>query len=243
MGITLLCLLLYWLSILLTRWHHIAKSVHVMLEEQFEALSTRLTTEVEQNNSPEVQALQTMAADWLKRVKSWEPWSWDRCWDWFMWSRGRENAAWVAVHELERQLAAFLAPQAHVNPYLRWAHAELRVVNKPGAIAVADAIEAALKPCSDADRPLQQKNQKALLGRALAIINADRDAGFITLMEWQNKASWLIFAALLIILFLVAAAGNAVLFLAGAAGGYLSRVMRDPQGSTPGACTDYSHSS
>jgi hypothetical protein len=45
-------------------------------------------------------------------------------------------------------------------------------------------------------------------------------------MEWHNKASWLILIALFIILFTALAAGNAVIFLAGAAGGFLSRLTR-----------------
>lgn len=136
---------------------------------------------------------------------------------------------WVEIHEIERQLASFLSPIEQVDVYLLWADAELRGLDRPGAIVIADAIRTALHtPLSplDGERGAQERTRKALLGRALSIIHADRDTSFSTLMEWQNKASWLIFAALIAIVFLVAVAGNPALFLAGAAGGYLSRVMR-----------------
>lgn len=45
-------------------------------------------------------------------------------------------------------------------------------------------------------------------------------------MEWQNKASWLLLAAAMIIGALAISVGNAVLFVAGGAGGFLSRLAR-----------------
>jgi hypothetical protein len=123
-------------------------------------------------------------------------------------------------------MAAFLAPPEQVESYLRWAEAELRLLKKPAAVAIADSIQVSLQRCEESEIPLREKTRKALLGRALAVLNSERDTVFATLMEWQNKASWLIVTALVIIGFLAAVVGNAVLFLAGAAGGYLSRVMR-----------------
>jgi hypothetical protein len=157
------------------------------------------------------------------------PKGWDRLAEYLWWSRGRENATWVAIHEIERQLTAFLAPPEYVESYLRWAEAELRTVGKGPALAMADAIHLALQvpvPADAAGAAAWAKSRKALLGRGVSIIYAERDTGFSTLMEWNNKASWLILTALLIIVVLTAAAGHAILFLAGAAGGYLSRVMR-----------------
>lgn len=158
-----------------------------------------------------------------------KPRGWDRLAEYLWWSRGRENATWVAIHEIERQLTAFLAPPEYVESYLRWAEAELRTVGKGPALAMADAIHLALQvpvPADAAGAAAWAKSRKALLGRGVSIIYAERDTGFSTLMEWNNKASWLILTALLIIVVLTAAAGHAILFLAGAAGGYLSRVMR-----------------
>jgi hypothetical protein len=133
----------------------------------------------------------------------------------------------VAIHEVERELAAFLSPDEYVDAYLSWAAAQLRTINKPDAIALADTIVRSLEATvTDATRESVGRGRRALLGRALAIIYAERDTGFSSLMEWHNKASWLMTAAIIFIGFLASAAGGAVLFLAGAAGGFSSRLMR-----------------
>jgi hypothetical protein len=221
---TVACLFLYLLSILFTRWHHIAKSLHAMLLQQLTTLSIRLKTEVGGSSPPEVRALQETVEQLHEGMQG--SWKRARPLEFVFWSRGREHATWVAVHEVERQLAAFLAPPEQVEAYLRWADAELRIINKPGATAVADGIRLSLQPCEESQIASREKTRKALLGRAISVINNDRDTSFATLMEWQNKSSWLILTALLIIAFLTAIAGNAVLFIAGAAGGYMSRLMR-----------------
>lgn len=219
---TLLLALLYLFTIVVTRWHHIAKSLHVMILGQIEALSARLDTEVDGASEQSIKHLR----DLLEKLRKGMDQSFgEAILEQTFWSRGRENANWVALHEVERQLAAFLAPPEQIDAYLRWAAPELRGMNKPSALAIADAIAVALQnPPGNADN--QPGVRKALLGRAIAIMNADRDNNFATLMEWQNKASWLIVVALGAIVFLSASVGNGVLFLAGATGGYLSRLMR-----------------
>ena len=218
---TLLLAILYLFTIVVTRWHHIAKSLHVMILGQIEALSARLETEVDGASEQSIKHLK----DLLEKLKKGMDQSFgEAILEQTFWSRGRENANWVALHEVERQLAAFLAPPEQIDAYLRWAAPELRGMNKPSALAIADAITVALQnPPGPANEPGMRK---ALLGRAIALINADRDNNFATLMEWQNKASWLIVIALGAIVFLSASVGNGVLFLAGATGGYLSRLMR-----------------
>lgn len=221
---TIVALVFFLTSLVFTKWHNIAKSLHAILREQLATLSIRLRTETGSSDEKQIAALR----ETVERLQAEMEVSWKKfkIFEFFFWSRGRENATWIAVHEVERQLAAFLAPPEQVETYLRWAEAELRVIRKPAALAIANAIVESLKTCEESERPLREKTHKALLGRALAVINADRDTSFATLMEWQNKASWLIVTALVIIAFLSAAVGNAVLFLAGAAGGYLGRLMR-----------------
>jgi hypothetical protein len=233
--LTIVCLLLYWLIIVIARWNNIAKSLNAMIRRQLDALKLRLRTEVEDYSSDRIDALtktvqglcdpEPTTGNW-NRLAS-RPWS--RLWEILFWSRGEENARWVAIHEVERQLIAFLTPAEQVEPYLRWARAELRRMDQPVAMAVAEAIDLELGVPLELDaakRAQSQSARKALLGRAVSIIYSERDAGFAALMEWQNKASWLILVALLIIGFLTVAAGHAVLFLAGGAGGFLSRVGR-----------------
>jgi hypothetical protein len=100
----------------------------------------------------------------------------------------------------------------------------LREVGSKPANAIAEGIAQSLATA----RP--EEERRALLARALQILNSDRDNTFAALMEWQNKASWLMIAACIIILFLTLAVGNAVIFLAGAAGGFLSRLARALKG-------------
>jgi hypothetical protein len=225
-------LLLYLGTIMLVRWHSIARPLDEMLKGQLSALSTRLDLEVNPNTTNNVK---TALQGTIKGIQEQfgggpgdKPWHLKFSFvEFFCWSRGRENAAWVAIHEVERQLAAYLTPPERVVSYLHLAHAQLRVINSPPAIAIADAIRAWLPSQPDEPTtPEQDEHRRALLGRAIALANEERDKQFSTLMEWHNKASWLILAALIIIGFLALAAGNAVLFLAGAAGGFLSRVMR-----------------
>ena len=225
---TLFCLFVFVVVLVTARWHHIARSMHAMLRGQLAALTVRLDTEVVDCERKKLDALKetvrALSADWTitppPKVSFMEV---------LFWSRGRENAAWVVIHELERQLAAFLAPAAQVDAYLIWADAELRGLHRPSAVPIADEIRASRQlpaPATDGERKDREAARKALLGRAISVIYAERDTSFSTLMEWQNKAGWLILAALNIIAFLAVAAGRGTLFLAGAAGGFLSRLMR-----------------
>ena len=224
--LALACVSLYLLSLVITRWHNIAKSVRAMITGQINALTVRVQIETGSENPEKLQklvqavaALKTEAAEMCKfRLR-----------DFFFWSRGTENASWIQIHEIERQLSSFLSPPEYVEAYLHEFEGELRAINKPTATSLADIIHAELtaEAPKDSDARLaREQRRKALLGQATAAVYAERDTSFSTLMEWQNKAVWLIFAACILMLFLVLAAGHAVLLLAGGIGGYLSRLMR-----------------
>ena len=229
---TVAILLLYLLTIMVVRWHSIARSLDEMLKGQLSALSARLDLEVGPATRSGVVVTLRDTIDAIQqdfRPKSTKDprrlrFSWI---EFFFWSRGRENAAWVAIHEVERQLAAYLTPPERVVSYLQVAQAQLRALNSPPATALAEAIRGGLptKP-DEATTAAQDEQRRALLGRAIALANDERDKQFSGLMEWHNKASWLILVAVLIIGFMALAAGHAVLFLAGAAGGFLSRLTR-----------------
>jgi hypothetical protein len=229
-------LALYLFTIMLARWHSIARSLDEMLKGQLSALRTRLELEVAGSKDVKDSLENTL----LRIQNQLRPGSGKTpvetkqpgrllhfLGEFLFWSRGRENAAWVAIHEVERQFAANLTPPESVVSYLQLAHAQLRMINTPPAVALAEAIRGWLP--TDPDEPTtdgQDLQRRALLGRAIALANEERDKQFSSLMEWHNKASWLILAALLFIGCVAAAAGHAVLFLAGAAGGFLSRLMR-----------------
>jgi hypothetical protein len=228
---TVLALVLFAFGILWARWHHIARSIHEVIARQLLALKTRLETEVHRRNPDETLRVQTLKETVEKLIAEETEYlsKWMQLSEYLFWSRGKENATWIAIHEVERQLAASIAPNEQVNVSLQWAEAELRLIGKPVAIAIADAIHAVLDPSTAGavgDDAAQDNRRRALLGRALAMINGERDNSFFTLMEWQNKAGWLMLAAMIIITFLTLAAGKPVLFLAGAAGGFVSRLMR-----------------
>lgn len=228
---TILALVLFAFGILWARWHHIAHSIHEVIARQLMTLKTRLETEVHKRNPDENIRVDTLMAAVKKLIEDETTYQKKRkpLTEYFFWSRGKENATWIAIHEIERQLASCVAPNEQVNVSLQWAEAELRLIGKPVSIVIADAIDTALDPATAGavgDEAAQDNRRRALLGRALAMINGERDNSFFTLMEWQNKAGWLMLAAMIIISFLTLAAGKPVLFLAGAAGGFVSRLMR-----------------
>src|SRR5688572_405976 len=253
--VTFIVLFFYIATVFATRWHHIARSITAILESEFSGLDLRLQTEVSRQ-STEVQALRaSIDREWKKlKDRQDEPWYWS-FWkgkdkkdkdnkndpqppsgagptsrgsgfgDVLWWSRGVENAAWGTIHETERQLVAFLAPADRVSVHLLEVEAQLRELKTQPAIAIANGIKDSLEPANARD-PARDQERRALLARSLQILNKNRDDNFSALMEWQNKASWLMLAAAIIIVFLAGAVGNAVLFLAGAAGGFLSRLGR-----------------
>jgi hypothetical protein len=65
-----------------------------------------------------------------------------------------------------------------------------------------------------------------LLVEALTYLNDESDNSFAQLTGWQTKAVWLAGVGCTLIVVLAFAIGNAALFIAGAAGGYLSRLAR-----------------
>jgi hypothetical protein len=225
-------LVLYLGSIMLVRWHSIARSLDEMLKGQLSALKTRLDLEVDPRaNDPVKQSLR----DSIQRIQDeFRPESAKNpgqlkfsASEFLLWSRGRENAAWVAIHEVERQMVAYLTPPESVVSYLQLAYAQIGAIKTPPAMALADSIRPWLPDHSNEPAtPAQADQRRALLGRAIALANEERDKQFSSLMEWHNKASWLILAALLMIGAIAIVAGHAILFLAGAAGGFLSRLMR-----------------
>jgi len=98
---------------------------------------------------------------------------------------------------------------------------QLKQLQSVSANAVATEIDSELKASNPND-----EFRRRLLGQALGIVYQQRDENFTSLMEWQNKASWLIFVACIIIFLVGAIGGNFEILLAGAAGGLLSRLLR-----------------
>jgi hypothetical protein len=219
---TVVLLLIYMTTIIFARWHRIARPVHAMIRSQLKALKVRLETEVDRE-LPQVSILLEAVKELEAAEAAYPQGEKDRRYlEFIFWSRGRENATWVGIHNIERELAAVLSPESQVDANLRWAAAELRQSRKSDMVLAADSITTAISSTP----PASLDFRRAILGHAIKLIYAERDSTFAGLMEWQNKASWLILTALVFIAFLSGAVGNSILFLAGAFGGYSSRLMR-----------------
>jgi hypothetical protein len=74
--------------------------------------------------------------------------------------------------------------------------------------------------------PPQEDALRALLVEALTYLNDEDVNTFAQLVGWQTKAVWLAGVGCSLVVVLSYAVGNPVLFIAGAAGGYLSRLAR-----------------
>ena len=68
---------------------------------------------------------------------------------------------------------------------------------------------------------------RALLFEATQLIYDSRDTNYDSLASWQNKAIWLVGCGILVVVTLSAALPNAIFFIVGAAGGFLSRLARE----------------
>ena len=152
--------------------------------------------------------------------------------EWFFWSRGREIGAWTRLHEVERQLVAFLVPEARVLERAVTAEADLRrVTGSFSAAALADRMRVTLQQILSRENPYPvdphvMEHLKQQLAEALTILYGESDKKFSALMEWTNKAMWLVYLSLLVIAVVGLVFHHEELFLVGAAGGLMSRMAR-----------------
>lgn len=113
-------------------------------------------------------------------------------------------------------------PPATVDPWKPILGEICAYFKPPTAAALADRIRQALA----ADPPVPIGRWKALLYEALGLIYDRKDTTFSTLVSWSNKAMYLVCCGLLLIVSLGAVLEHGELFLLGATGGLLSRLMR-----------------
>jgi hypothetical protein len=206
-----------------TRWYKIAKPSHNFLLRRIDYLRIQVKTYVE-NVYPAVAATLNQHLSECKEPTGSSLF--------LFWSQSAENATWMRVHGIEAELAAWL-PTNLVLTDLIMAEPQLREtkINKNAAQALADRIHAELERDTQGmhEEPEQDDAidlRRKLLSQAKAMILADRDQSFIALTDWQNKATWLTLVAWILMVVLGATEGNVILFVAGAAGGLLSRMMR-----------------
>jgi hypothetical protein len=211
----ILCLL-YWLVMVVVRWHRVALPTRELLKAQISSLLAELD-----NLKDAPKKLQGLLNEAKKLIDETKRTPGQRLADFLFWSRGQEMSGWGLVHEVEVQMALFLPPQ-RVRTWLESSEQRLRTINDTVSVTLANAIHQELaSPSADDDR------RKALLAEALVAIYDSKDSSYASLVSWQNKTSWLVGSGLLLIVVLTGVfCGKGVLFLVGAAGGLLSRMSR-----------------
>jgi hypothetical protein len=200
---------LFLLSIWMVRWNNIAKPSRLGVIAQIAALKGRFPAG---SKVPEVLATAELELD--------RKWS---VLDWLFWSRGQEIASWNLIHKAELALLED-APPEKVNARLASAEQRLAEIDRAGAKSLADRIGGELK-CDAAK--IDDKARRQLLIEASSYVYDYGDTEFATLTSWQNKAFWLTLLGVALISAVGIAQGHVSLFVAGAVGGFLSRMTRE----------------
>jgi pyruvate/2-oxoglutarate dehydrogenase complex dihydrolipoamide acyltransferase (E2) component len=199
--------LVFLLSILLIRWNNIATPSRLGVVAQIRDLVSRL---------PEGQTRQDLLAAQGELLKKWA------VLDWLFWSRGQEIACWSVIHKAELALLEE-APPDKVNVRLGSAEQRLSEIDKTAAKSLAARIDAELK--SDPAK-INDKARRQLLLEATSYIYYVDGNEFAALNGWQSKSFWLTLVGVALIAAVGIAEGHISLFLAGAVGGFLSRLTR-----------------
>lgn len=215
---TLLVVFVFLASIWLVRWHNIARPNRELLRTEVDNARARFQNETGINleTDPTVGYLR----DLLNSAKT--SWSWG---DFLFWTRGQEITGWSRIHEFQRGTVKLFAEGSPETIRARLQSVELDLLDsdKTHAKTLAGNIKDAL----DTDKTVADELAlRALLVEALTYLNDQIDNDFAQLVGWQTKAVWLAGVGCTLLVVLGFAAGNSVLFIAGATGGYLSRLAR-----------------
>lgn len=243
-ALTLPAVLLFGLGVLAYRHHNIVHTTRELLLAQIENIRTRLPLEsditVDEPLDPAADTARTKRgkaidalAKRLEQIRQTIPQDVDWT-EWFFWSRGHEISGWVRAHEVERQLVAFLVPESRVVERAVIAEVQLRTLNSPTSLALAERLRTTLQRILDAtdfstDHHVPEHlldHLKQQLAEGLTLLYDDGDTRFAGLMEWHNKAMWLVYLSLLTIIVLGFVYQHEELFVIGAAGGLMSRMAR-----------------
>jgi hypothetical protein len=236
---------LYFVGLVLVRWHMIAKPARAQLVTQINAVRSNLRAETGGiASSPAVDARIARIdylLDWAlypfknknfpvdrnadgsekSYLPGWFPW-YTRLFNAVFWPRGQELAGWSCSHEAELLLVELL-PTDRVRARMETAEHRLRVLTTSAATSLADILHAAT---SSSAVPVSLDRWRALLAEALGTLYERGDRDYFELSTWHSKMMWLVGSALLLIFALAATLQNAILLLLGAVGGLLSRLAR-----------------
>ena len=220
--LTLAAVLLFLASIWGVRWHNIARPNRELLRAEIDNERARFQNETGIDlNAPEMAYLRNLLDSAGKAIV----WNWRTSWfDFLFWTRGQEITGWTRIHEFQRGTVKYLATQSTLDTIrarLQAITLDLLDIDKTHAKTFAANIKDAL-----AEQPPDEHSLRALLVEALTYLNDQVDSNFAQLVSWQTKAVWLAGVGCGLIVLLAASVGNPVLFIPGAAGGFLSRLAR-----------------
>jgi hypothetical protein len=227
---------LYAAGIIAARWLLVARPTRRFLEARLDEIQSQLKlAEATHPSAPTVAGARELldkAARHLGRRTTF---------GWFSWSGENELAAWRDVHGAERMLI-MTWPETQVQARLAEVVAELKALPQAAPAATADDGEAldlvALIRQTLKLSPREPEKEKHLLERAFDTLYSDLDFNFWQLANRYSKAMWMTGSALLLIIAVAFIVGNPVFLLAGAVGGFMSRLSRALKEETD--ATDYS---
>ena len=146
--------------------------------------------------------------------------------DWLFWSRGQEIASMILVHRAELALLEDPSQTSldKVNARLASVEQRLAEMDKSAARSLAQRVSTELA----CDRSkISEPARRQLLIEASSYLNEAGDTDFAALTGWQNKSFWLTLVGLALIWSVGLTEGHGSLFVAGAVGGFLSRLTRE----------------
>ncbi|HVT19015.1 MAG TPA: carboxypeptidase-like regulatory domain-containing protein [Thermoanaerobaculia bacterium] len=213
--------LAFLLSIWLVRWNNIAKPSRLGVLAQLDDLKRLLSSGSPPSSGSPLSSGSSLIQE-LDRAgrKLNDRWA---VLDWLFWSRGQELASWSLIHKADLELLA-AADLEKINARLASVQQRLVEIDKSTAKSLVERIAAELK-CEPAK--INKEARRQVLIEATSYLFDFTDTEFASLTSWQNKAVWLTLVGVLLILGVGASEGHAALFLAGAVGGFLSRLTRE----------------
>ncbi len=201
----------YLASVLLVRWYNIAVPNRNLLRAR--AQDVRIRATAAGFDCAPLDSIIHPSPTLLRRVS-----------DFFFWSEGEENASFATLHYFELRLLDVPGmPPDKVTARLATARQQLAISEDTLGKAFSARIDESFK-CSPSSSPEQLRE---LLIEVQYYLYNLRDTGYLSLTAWQNKAVWLTIVGLILIVFLgFALLPQYILFVVGAAGGFLSRLMK-----------------
>lgn len=230
---TAFVVLAYVVAIMTVRWSLIALPTRAVLQAQIDAVRVRFRVDQEEvaRQSAEEKIVMAQADKLLSRAEEliFRAGPVNRFIDRCLWSRGQESQGWRLVHEAERVLVQLL-PKEQLRWRLHSAKADLAAISSEseqakGALTEVSALIEMAKGDSTPEPDL-----RACVQEVLRLVFGARDNYYEDLVNWHNKALFLIAVGIGLALLLALADQHPMLLLMGAVGGFLGRLARSLQG-------------